>query len=62
MDYRGEIGIILHNTGKVPYNIMPGERVAQMVVARVLKCEWAPANHLPETLRGQGGFGHTGKN
>jgi dUTP pyrophosphatase len=61
-DYRGEIGIILYNASKIPYNVMPGERVAQMSIHRKLTCVWAPTNHLPDTERGEGGFGHTGKN
>lgn len=59
-DYRGEIGVILLNTGKDGFVIRPGERIAQMIFecADRLQPEWADT--LPDTVRGEGGFGSTG--
>lgn len=59
-DYRGEIKIILVNLSKDKFVINPGERVAQMVIARYEKIEWAETAELGETGRGAGGFGSTG--
>lgn len=59
-DYRGEIRVILINHGKVPYTVQRGDRIAQMVVAPVTRVEWVPTLSLEDTLRGEGGFGHTG--
>ena len=58
-DYRGEIGIILINHGQDPFVVRRGERIAQMVVHRVCRVDWAVCEALPETERGAGGFGHT---
>jgi dUTP pyrophosphatase len=58
-DYRGEIGVILINHGQVPFIVRRGERVAQMVVHRVCRVVWSVCGALPETDRGEGGFGHT---
>lgn len=58
--YRGEIGIILINLSNESYTINPGERVAQLVVAKHEQVEWEPVLFLSETERGAGGFGHTG--
>jgi dUTP pyrophosphatase len=60
-DYRGEIGVILYHAGEETYWIQPGERIAQMVVAQYITIHLEPVEVLPETDRGQGGFGHTGK-
>ncbi len=60
-DYRGEIKVILSNFGTEPFTIERGDRIAQLVVARYEKVEWAQAESLPETGRGAGGFGSTGK-
>lgn len=60
-DYRGEVKVILVNLGREPFTIERGERIAQLVVARHVTVEWQPADDLAETLRGGGGFGHTGK-
>lgn len=60
MDYRGEIGIILTNTSNNSVIINDGERLAQIVLAKHEVIEWEPVNSLPETTRGEGGFGHTG--
>ena len=60
MDYRGEIGIILTNTSNNSEIINDGERLMQIVLAKHETIEWEPTDSLPETERGEGGFGHTG--
>ncbi len=60
-DYRGEICIILINLSDENFVIKDGDRICQMVVARHEKAEWVEVDILEETLRGSGGFGHTGK-
>ena len=60
-DYRGEIKVILVNLSNEPFEIVPGERIAQMVIARHEQVEWEPVDSLDETIRGAGGFGSTGK-
>lgn len=60
-DYRGEIKVILVNLSNEPFVINPGERIAQMVVARYEQVEWDEVEVLDETERGAGGFGSTGK-
>jgi dUTP pyrophosphatase len=59
-DYRGEIKVILINHGKEPFVVEPGMRIAQLVVAPVVKAIFEPAEELCETVRGVNGFGHTG--
>ena len=59
-DYRGEVGVILLNTGDQPFTIQRGERIAQMVIAAVATATWKPVSELPSTQRGAGGFGSTG--
>jgi dUTP pyrophosphatase len=59
-DYRGEIKVILANSGKSSYAIQPGERIAQLVIARYETVQWELVNTLDETDRGTGGFGSTG--
>ena len=59
-DYRGEIKVILVNLSNDPFVINPGERIAQMVVARYEHVEWDAVEVLDETERGEGGFGSTG--
>ena len=59
-DYRGDVGVILINLGHEPFEIAPGDRIAQLVVAAYAQVEWALVETLPETERGSGGFGHTG--
>lgn len=59
-DYRGEIKVILVNLSKDKFVIEPGERIAQMVVARHSKVEWCEVEELDETERSSGGFGSTG--
>jgi dUTP pyrophosphatase len=59
-DYRGEVKVLLINHGAAPFAVLPGMRIAQLVLARVARVEWEPAAVLPSTSRGEGGFGHTG--
>lgn len=60
-DYRGEIGVLLINHGQQPFVVEHGERIAQLVLARYERLVWAETDELPETSRGTGGFGSTGK-
>ena len=60
-DYRGELRTILVNLSQEPFEIVPGERIAQMVIARHEQVQWEQVDELDETLRGEGGFGSTGK-
>ena len=60
-DYRGEIKIILFNHGNNEFTINNKDRVAQMILMPVLKMELEEVENLPDTLRGKGGFGSTGK-
>lgn len=59
-DYRGEICVELINLSRDPYTIYPGERIAQMIVAKHETVEFKIVDKLSETERGKGGFGHTG--
>ncbi|OIO61328.1 MAG: dUTP diphosphatase [Alphaproteobacteria bacterium CG_4_10_14_0_2_um_filter_63_37] len=60
-DYRGEVKVILVNLGQTVETIRPGERIAQLVVAPVSTPNWIEVEALSETVRGSGGFGHTGR-
>lgn len=60
-DYRGEIKVILVNLSSETFVVNPGERIAQMVVAKYEKVEWDEADTLDQTERGEGGFGSTGR-
>jgi len=60
-DYRGEVGIILFNFSDKPFNIRRGDRIAQMVIAKIEKAKFVAVETLTETTRGAGGFGHTGR-
>ena len=60
-DYRGELKIILFNHGEKDFIINNGDRIAQMVLVPILKMEFEEVDSLPDTVRGQGGFGSTGK-
>ena len=60
-DYRGEIKVIIYNHGDNDFVINNGDRIAQMVLSPVIKMELEENNDLPETIRGEGGFGSTGK-
>lgn len=59
-DYRGEVGVILINHGKKLFTITPGMRIAQIVLAPVVKACFVQEEQLAVTSRGEGGFGHTG--
>ena len=60
-DYRGEIKVILVNLSNTPFEIVPGERIAQAVVAQHAHIEWEEVERLGDTERGAGGFGSTGR-
>ncbi|HPM71842.1 MAG TPA: dUTP diphosphatase [Spirochaetales bacterium] len=60
-DYRGEIGVILHNHGVEPISIADGDRIAQLVVAPVSRARFVDVDSLSDTDRGAGGFGSTGR-
>jgi dUTP pyrophosphatase len=60
-DYRGEIGIILVNLSNEDFEVVDGERVCQMIIARHETISWQQVESLEETQRGAGGFGHTGQ-
>lgn len=60
-DYRGIIGIILINNTNEPFEVMHGDRIAQIAVEIAHNINWVPADELSDTLRAEGGFGHTGK-
>ena len=60
-DYRGEIAVLLINWGSEPFTIHRGDRIAQLVVAPIASIEWDEQEQLPESERGEGGFGHTGR-
>ena len=59
-DYRGAVGVILTNLGHEPFYVHRGDRVAQMVIAKVERAEWEMVETLEETERGEGGFGSSG--
>ena len=59
-DYRGEIKVALHNHSLITHTVSRGERIAQMVVAPYIKCDFIEVESLEETVRGEGGFGSTG--
>ncbi len=59
-DYRGEIRIIMANLGQEPFTIKRGDRIAQLIIAPVTHVTWQETEELDETIRGTGGFGHTG--
>ncbi len=59
-DYRGEIGVILINLSNSPVTLQRGDRIAQLLLARVERLAWDEVAELPATMRGSGGFGSTG--
>jgi len=59
-DYRGEVKVALVNLGKAPFTVSRNMRIAQMIVAPVMRGQWDVVDELPDTIRGEGGFGHTG--
>ena len=60
-DYRGDIGVILINLGQEPFLIKTGDRIAQIIINKFERFEWNQSETLDETLRGEGGFGHSGR-
>ena len=60
-DYRGEIKVIIFNHSNNDFTVNNGDRIAQMVLAPIMKMELEEAKNLPQTIRGKGGFGSTGK-
>lgn len=60
-DYRGEVMVLLVNLGEQPFTVRRGERIAQLVLAPVVRAEFLVASTLPPTERGEGGFGSTGR-
>ena len=60
-DYRGEVKVILINHGAEPFTIVRGERIAQLVAAPVTHIMWRETESLPDTVRGEGGFGSSGR-
>ena len=60
-DYRGEIKVILYNHGSKDFIVNNGDRIAQMVLVPIIKANLEEVENLPETIRGEGGFGSTGK-
>lgn len=60
-DYRGELGVILINHGFATFDIAPGERIGQLVLNKVEQIQWEVTTDLTDTIRGEGGFGSTGK-
>lgn len=60
-DYRGEIGVILVNLSNEDFVVVDGERICQMIVSKHEKINWKEVEILEESVRGAGGFGHTGK-
>ena len=60
-DYRGDIGVIVINHGTEPFTIIAGDRIGQIVLNKVERIEWKEVDNLSDTIRGEGGFGSTGK-
>ncbi len=58
-DYRGEISLIVVNLGREAFRVTRGQRLAQLVVSRVIRARWQEVAQLPASSRGEGGFGHT---
>lgn len=58
-DYRGEVKVILYNFGNEHFTVTDGMRIAQMVISKYEEAQWEIVEDLSETVRGQGGFGHT---
>lgn len=58
--YRGELGVIIQNNGQEDFIIENGDRIAQLVLCEVPKCIWEDTDTLSETVRGEGGYGHSG--
>ena len=60
-DYRGDIGVIMVNLSQEPFTILPEDRIAQLVLAKYSRIKWELAESLRDSIRGEGGFGSTGK-
>ncbi len=60
-DYRGDVGVILLNTSREPFTVRPGDRIAQLVIAPVTRAEFLAVPELESSVRGDGGFGSTGR-
>jgi dUTP pyrophosphatase len=60
-DYRGDVGVILYNTGIEVFSFNRGDRIAQLVIEKCYKADWVQVDDLSDTDRGDGGYGHTGK-
>ena len=60
-DYRGEVMVALHNHGKTPQTVEPGERIAQLLIMPVMQAAFIESDTLSDTVRGEGGFGSTGR-
>ena len=60
--YRGEVGVIVYNRGREPFEVKRGDRIAQMVIAKLPEVELVEVEELGDSQRGEGGFGSTGKN
>ena len=60
-DYRGDVGVILYNTGIEVFSFNRGDRIAQLVIEKCHKADWVQVDDLSDTDRGDGGYGHTGK-
>ena len=60
-DYRGEVMVALHNHGLISQTVAHGERIAQLLITPVITAEFEEAQELSDTVRGQGGFGSTGR-
>ena len=59
-DYRGEVGVVVANLGSEPFRVSRGDRIAQLVIAPVVRVRWRERDTLEATTRHSGGFGHTG--
>jgi len=59
-DYRGELAVVLINHGDSPFVVSRGMRIAQLVISKVEQAGWTEVAELPDTARGEGGYGHTG--
>ena len=59
-DYRGDVGVVLMNCGTEPFEVLQGDRIAQLVIAKHEQAQFIPVDELNETSRGAGGFGSTG--
>jgi len=60
-DYRGEVGALLLNSGEEPYTIRRGDRIAQIVICPIALVQFTETDILPESVRGEGGYGHSGR-